>query len=106
MIVPFQIDSFDIVTTSGIDAAGRPQEIVTSSGVSARVELGNRITLTKDGQQGVADFTAFLNPDVSIRVGNRIVFNGDTFEVLQVVPQKNDVSVDHLEVIGKLQRRR
>lgn len=105
MNIPFLIDSLDIVTTSGIDAWGKPQQLVTASGVATRVERSNRITLTENGEQSVSDFTAFLNSDVSISVGNRVVFEGETFQVLQVIPHKDDIGVHHYEVVGQLQRR-
>lgn len=102
MPIPFMLDKIDITTTGGIDLFGQPQTIIVASGVPARVQRVNTIVLKEDGQEVVSDFTAFLSPDVSIKTNDRIILNGDTFEVLKVIPQQNNVQVDHLEVRGRI----
>ena len=103
--VPFAFDQIDVLTTSGIDAWGQTQTVTTVSGAEARVEFANRLVLGNDGEQQVADFTAYVNPDVSAKAGDRVVFDSATYLLLEVRKQKDDVGVHHVELIGRTWRR-
>lgn len=71
------------VPTTSTDAYGS-STFVYSGGTDypARMQQTAGTEVTKDRDTQVSDWLLFLNPDVPITGDSRVLFNGQTFEVL------------------------
>jgi len=64
----------------------------------------NTSTSIVDGQVRTStdDDIFFFNPDVTIARGNRIVFDGDTYDVIKVNKCYDSVGLHHIEVLARI----
>lgn len=99
------INTVDVVSVSGTDRHGTPQYATTASGVSARVEFGNRFVVSADGENVVADFTAFIPTVTGVNAGDHVIYDGSRYILLDVRKHQDNRGDHHYELIGRTWKR-
>lgn len=98
------INQVDVATVSGVDLYGRDAVVTTASGIPARVMYGNRLTLSLQGEQLVADATVYLPATTALEAGDRLVFEGSTLKVLQVLRRQDESGTHHIQALAQTWR--
>lgn len=70
----------------------------TQATLPARVQIGMQLVRTSEGEQQMSDATIFLEPDVSPapQPRDRVVFEGDRYQVLAVATRQGLTAPSHL----------
>lgn len=88
------------LAVSGYTTAPTWSTLFTSVPTRKDSQTGSSIS---DGQvrENTDDDVFFFNSDVIIKRGNRIIFSGETYDVIKVNPVYDSVGVHHLEVVAR-----
>ena len=72
----------------------------TGTSYPARFERNHKLIFTKQNEAINIDGTVFLNPNVTVAVGDRLVYDSVTYQVMQVnEPVGATGAVHHIEVL-------
>ena len=73
-----------------------------SEDVPCRKDTPNNVRVQELGYQlNIDDDVFFFDADVSIKKGNRILIDGEYYDVLKVNKSLDSTGVHHIEVIGR-----
>lgn len=87
------------LSTSGYEKTASWSDLATD--VPTRKDAVPARILDADMRINSDDDMFFFNPSVVIERGNRIVFDGDTYDVIDVNKMYDSKALHHLEVIGR-----
>ena len=90
-------DTVAITAHSGHDAYGLQYSDVAIT-ARAYCEPGYRLVRTADGEDVIANLFAILPADTVIAPMDRVLWNGDTYRVIDVQAQRPGGVTHHLEV--------
>lgn len=96
LISPYLNQTVTLERQGGVNRYGEPT--FTSATLPARVQLGMQLVRTSEGEQQMSDAQVFLEPDVSPapQPRDRVVFEGDRYQVLAVQVHQGLTAPSHL----------
>ena len=104
MTLPYKINVIDLARPGTLQPDGTLAEDIVASDIAVRVEERMRRITDLNGNTTTADITIFAEPDLVIGTRDKVIYNGQTYEVIESMAKQNDVGVHHQEILGRLLR--